>query len=149
MRAVIQRVLSGRVTVDNVERGKIGLGLVVLVGVGTSDTSHDAIYLADKTANLRIFDDQDGKMNLSCLDISGQVLAISQFTLYGDCRKGRRPNFLDAAPPDLALALYHEYVDRLKEHGLQVATGVFGEMMVVEIENNGPVTLLLDSEKEF
>jgi D-tyrosyl-tRNA(Tyr) deacylase len=149
MRAVVQRVLSGKVTVNGEEKGKIGQGLVVLVGVGVEDDSEDAIYLADKTANLRIFEDDRGKMNLSCMDINGEVLAISQFTLYGDCRAGRRPSFTEAAPPDRALSLYEEYVDRLRQQGLKVATGQFGAMMLVEIANHGPVTLLLDSKRRF
>lgn len=149
MRAVVQRVRSGRVAVGGVEKGAIGRGLVVLLGVGRGDGPQDAVYLADKTVNLRIFGDDSGKMNLSCLDIGGEVLAISQFTLYGDCRNGRRPSFSEAAPPDVALVLYEEYVKRLREQGLRVATGEFGAMMLVEIQNDGPVTLLLDSRKAF
>ncbi|NPV53038.1 MAG: D-tyrosyl-tRNA(Tyr) deacylase [Firmicutes bacterium] len=149
MRAVIQRVRSGRVTVNGAVKGEIGRGLVALVGVGRGDGPEDARYLAEKTANLRIFEDSNGKMNLSCLDVGGEVLAISQFTLYGDCRHGRRPSFSEAAPPDIATALYVAYVQQLREQGLAVATGEFGAMMLVEIQNDGPVTILLDSKKAF
>ncbi|HHV63148.1 MAG TPA: D-tyrosyl-tRNA(Tyr) deacylase [Firmicutes bacterium] len=149
MRAVIQRVRSGKVTVNGALKGEIGRGLVVLVGVGCGDGPEDVRYLAEKTANLRIFEDDNGKMNLSCLDVGGEVLAVSQFTLYGDCRHGRRPSFSEAAPPDVANVLYGEYVQKLREQGLRVATGEFGAMMLVEIQNDGPVTILLDSKKIF
>lgn len=149
MRAVVQRALSGRVTINGHEKGRIGRGLVVLLGVGVNDTPQDAVYLADKTANLRIFEDEGGKMNLSCLDVGGEVLVISQFTLYGDCRNGRRPSFAEAAPPDEALPLYEVYIERLRQQGLRVATGEFGAMMVIELQNHGPVTLLLDSKRTF
>lgn len=149
MRAVVQRVLRGSVTVNEKVVGKIDHGLVVLLGVGQEDTTEDAHYLADKITQLRIFDDQQGKLNLSVQDIGGGVLAISQFTLYGDCRKGRRPSYSQAAPPSEAKGLYETFVQRLIDNGLITATGVFREHMVVEIINDGPVTLLLDSRKGF
>ncbi|MEW6064451.1 D-tyrosyl-tRNA(Tyr) deacylase [Desulforamulus profundi] len=149
MRAVVQRVQRGSVTVNNEVVGKIGHGLVVLLGVGQGDTTDDARYLADKICQLRIFDDQQGKLNLSVQDVGGSILAISQFTLYGDCRKGRRPSYSDAAPPEAARELYQVFVQRLVCNGLTTATGVFQEHMVVEIINDGPVTLLLDSRKAF
>ncbi|GAB6158940.1 D-aminoacyl-tRNA deacylase [Desulfotomaculum varum] len=149
MRAVVQRVQRGSVTVNNQVVGEIGRGLVVLLGVGQGDTPDDARYLADKISQLRIFDDDQGKLNLSVQDIGGAVLAVSQFTLYGDCRKGRRPSYSEAAPPAAARELYQTFVQRLICNGLPTATGVFQEHMVVEIINDGPVTLLLDSKKTF
>lgn len=149
MRAVVQRVIRGCVTVEGRSVGEIGNGLVVLLGVGCGDNGSDACYMAEKIANLRIFEDAEGKMNLSVLDIEGSVLAISQFTLYGDCRKGRRPGFSDAAAPEEAKALYDKFVKELETTGLKVATGCFGEHMVVEIINDGPVTLMIDSKKIF
>jgi D-tyrosyl-tRNA(Tyr) deacylase len=146
---VVQRVTLGSVSVEGQTVGKIGRGLVVLLGVGCGDNVSDAIYLAEKIAYLRIFEDDEGKMNLSVVDIAGSVLAISQFTLYGDCRKGRRPGFSDAAAPEEAKALYNRFVKELEDKGLKVATGNFGEHMVVEIVNDGPVTLLVDSKKIF
>lgn len=149
MRAVVQRVQRGSVTVNNEVVGQIGHGLVVLLGVGQGDTAEDARCLADKISQLRIFDDEQGKLNLSVQDVGGSVLAISQFTLYGDCRKGRRPSYSEAAPPEAARGLYETFVQRLVCNGLTTATGVFQEHMVVEIVNDGPVTLLLDSGKKF
>ena len=149
MRAVVQRVTRGRVTVAEETVGSIGSGLVVLLGVGHGDTEEDAVYLAEKTANLRIFEDSGGKMNLSVRDIEGEVLAISQFTLMGDCRKGRRPGFSEAAPADRAESLYEKYVEALRDEGIPVNTGRFQTMMLVEIDNYGPVTMLLDSKKIF
>lgn len=149
MRAVVQRVTKGEVSVAGDLLGAIGPGFVVLLGVGDGDTSADAHYLADKVVNLRVFDDEEGKMNLSLLDGGGQVLAISQFTLYGDCRKGRRPSFTAAAPPKEAQELYGEFVERLRGQGVEVVTGKFQAVMQVEIHNDGPVTLLLDSKKGF
>lgn len=149
MRAVVQRVTKASVSVNGEIKGQIGKGLVVLLGVGEGDTTADGDYLADKTANLRIFEDNEGKLNLSCLDIKGELLIVSQFTLYGDCRKGRRPSFSSAAEPGLADRLYRYYVQRISDQGLRVATGVFREEMQVEIHNQGPVTILLDSRKDF
>ncbi|RYD03971.1 D-tyrosyl-tRNA(Tyr) deacylase [Desulforamulus aquiferis] len=149
MRAVVQRVLKGSVTIDNEVVGRIDRGLVVLLGVGKGDTADDARYLADKIGQLRVFDDPEGKMNLSVKDMGGSVLAISQFTLYGDCRKGRRPGYSDAALPGEARELYEVFVQRLVCQGLPTATGRFQEHMVVEIINDGPVTLMLDSRKVF
>lgn len=149
MRAVVQRVTEGRVAVDGAVTGAIGTGFVVLLGVGQGDTAADAKYLAEKVVNLRVFEDTAGKMNLSLLDCGGAVLAVSQFTLYGDCRKGRRPSFVAAAPPAEAAELYETFVRYIEENGVKVETGVFQAMMQVEIHNDGPVTLLLDSRKEF
>ena len=145
MRAVIQRVRSASVSVDEEVVGRIGRGLVVLLGVGLNDTEREAAWLADKTANLRIFEDAEGKMNLSILDIGGQALVVSQFTLYGDARKGRRPSFTDAAPPEKADELYTCFVDHLKKAEIEVQTGRFRAKMLVSIENDGPVTLILDT----
>ncbi|WP_418792257.1 D-aminoacyl-tRNA deacylase [Phosphitispora sp. TUW77] len=149
MRAVIQRVTQSRVTVGEEVVGDIGPGLVVLLGVGHDDTGDDARYLADKVANLRIFEDQEGRMNLSVLDTGGEVLAVSQFTLMGDCRKGRRPSFSGAAAAEAAECLYENFVARLREAGIPVNTGRFQTTMLVEIYNHGPVTMLLDSKKIF
>ena len=149
MRAVIQRVNSASVTVLRKEISGTGKGLLVFLGIKESDTEEDLNYIADKTANLRIFEDENNKMNLSVLDIKGEVLAVSQFTLYGDAREGRRPSFTEAAKPDKANDLYEKYVNKIKELGLEVKTGKFQEMMNVKLENNGPVTILLDSEKKF
>lgn len=149
MRSVVQRVARGSVKVEGRLISEIGPGLVVLLGVGQGDTARDAAYLADKVAHLRLFEDEEGKLNLSVLDTGGSVLAVSQFTLYGDCRKGRRPSFSEASPPDEARDLYHIFVDELGKLGLKAATGCFREHMVVEIINDGPVTLLLDSRKNF
>ncbi|MDH7481095.1 MAG: D-aminoacyl-tRNA deacylase [Armatimonadota bacterium] len=146
MRAVIQRVKSASVKVKNMTVGKIGHGVVVLLGVGINDTSEDASWLAEKTANLRIFEDSEGKMNLSLLDVGGSALVVSQFTLYGDAKKGRRPSFTNAAPPEKADSLYQEYVEKLQSHGVPVETGIFRAKMLVTIKNDGPVTLLLDTE---
>ncbi len=145
MRAVIQRAAWGRVRVDAEVVGEIERGLVVLVGVRRGDTPEDAEYLARKTANLRIFPDETGKMNRSVKEIGGEVLAVSQFTLYADTRKGKRPSFVQAADPDLGKRLYELYVELLLKEGLHVETGVFGAMMQVELLNDGPVTIILDS----
>lgn len=145
MRAVIQMVRSASVTADGEVVGSISRGLVVLLGVGVGDTEQDAAWLAEKTANLRIFEDGQGKMNLSLLDVGGQALVVSQFTLYADARKGRRPSFTDAAPPDKADYLYQRYVELLEKCGVRVQTGRFRAKMLVTIENDGPVTLLLDT----
>ncbi len=149
MRAVIQRVSQARVTVEGRVTGQIGAGLVVLLGVGQGDTEESAAWLAEKIAHLRIFDDGQGKMNLSLLDTGGAALVVSQFTLYGDVRKGRRPGFEQAAPPKQAEYLYQEFVRLLKTAGVHAETGVFQAHMAVELTNDGPVTLLLDSEKLF
>jgi D-aminoacyl-tRNA deacylase len=149
MRAVLQRVSRARVTVDGKSTGEIGAGLMILLGVGKQDSSDVAASLAEKTANLRIFEDDQQKMNLSLLDVKGSALVVSQFTLYGDARGQRRPSFISAAPPDLAKRLYDEYCEALRSLGITVATGVFQAMMSVELVNEGPVTILLDSEKAF
>ncbi len=149
MRAVVQRASRAKVTVDNLLVGCIGRGLVVLLGVSESDTALDAEYLADKITELRAFNDADGKMNLALGDVGGAVLAISQFTLYGDCRRGRRPSYTEAARPEKAEALYERFVRRMIENGVPVQTGVFGAMMQVELVNDGPVTLMLDSARLF
>ena len=149
MRAVVQRVSRASVTVDGQTVGKIDRGLLVLVGVTHSDTEAAADYLAEKIAGLRIFEDDAGKMNLSVADVDGAVLAVSQFTLYGDVRKGKRPSFDDAARPEQARKLYDYFVERIRALGLVCETGRFQEMMQVELINDGPVTILLDSEKNF
>lgn len=145
MRAVVQRAARGRVTVDGAEVGAIGPGLVVLLGVKAGDTADDACYLAERVANLRIMEDAQGKMNLSVRDTGGAVLVVSQFTLYGDTRKGRRPSFIEAARPEAANELYERFVTELRALGLRVATGRFQAMMQVELVNDGPVTLLVES----
>ena len=149
MRAVIQRVSEASVTVNQKTVGAIGQGLMVLLGVAQGDTSQEAKTLAEKTAGLRIFEDDAGKMNRSVEEIGGSLLVVSQFTLLGDCRKGRRPGFTDAAPPELADQLYEEYVATLRSRGVNVATGVFRADMQVALVNDGPVTMLLDSRKQF
>lgn len=145
MRVVVQRCKEARVTVDGSVVGQIGKGLVLLVGVTHDDTEDDARYMADKLAGLRIFEDSESKMNLSVLDVGGEVLSVSQFTLYGDTRKGKRPNFMAAARPEQARPLYEKLGELLREKGLRVETGVFGAMMDVELVNWGPVTLILES----
>ena len=145
MKAVVQRVQEASVEVDGRPVGAIQQGLVVLLGVAQNDTREDADYLAEKIAGLRIFNDADGKMNLSLRDVQGSVLAISQFTLHANTRKGRRPSFVAAAPPDLAKPLYEYFVQQLREKGIPVAEGIFGAMMLVKIFNDGPVTIIIDS----
>jgi D-aminoacyl-tRNA deacylase len=149
MRAVVQRVSHAQVTVEGRVTGRIEAGLMILVGVGRDDTSAVAVSMAEKVANLRIFEDEQGKMNKSLLDMRGGALVVSQFTLYGDARGQRRPSFMAAAPPDKALALYEEFSGALRKLGVTVATGVFQTMMSLELVNEGPVTILLDSEKTF
>ncbi|CEO31781.1 D-aminoacyl-tRNA deacylase [Paraclostridium sordellii] len=149
MRAVVQRVASSKVIVDESTIGEINKGLLILLGVTHEDTSKDVDYLLDKIVNLRIFEDENDKMNLSLKDVNGELLVVSQFTLYGDCRKGRRPNFTNAAKPDLATSLYEEFIDKAKKEGIKVGTGKFGAHMMVELVNDGPVTILIDSEKTF
>jgi D-tyrosyl-tRNA(Tyr) deacylase len=146
MRVVVQRCKQADVTVDGKVIGRIGQGLMLLVGVTHDDTEQDARYLAEKIAGLRIFEDEDGKMNLSVLDMGGQILSVSQFTLYGDCRKGKRPNFMAAARPEQAAPLYERFNDLMRFQGLHVETGAFGEMMDVTLTNWGPVTLVIDSK---
>ncbi|MED0717561.1 D-aminoacyl-tRNA deacylase [Aeribacillus composti] len=146
MKVVVQRARNANVKVDGQVVGSIEFGLMVLVGVTHEDTEKDAEFLADKVANLRIFEDEEGKMNLSLLDVGGEVLSVSQFTLYGDCRKGRRPNFMQAAKPDIAEKLYESFNDKLREKGVRVETGSFGAMMAVEFTNIGPVTLIIESK---
>jgi D-aminoacyl-tRNA deacylase len=146
MRVVLQRSKEARVTVGDRVTGAISSGFVVLVGVTHEDTEKDAAYLADKVANLRVFEDEQGKMNLSLVDVGGQVLSVSQFTLYGDCRKGRRPNFMDAARPDHANVIYEAFNSKLREIGVTVETGEFGAMMDVQLTNDGPVTLIIESK---
>ena len=145
MRLVVQRVKAASVKVDGKTVGEIGGGLLVLAGVSHDDTVADAAFLAKKTVNLRIFDDADGKMNWSVLDTGGDILAVSQFTLYGDCKKGNRPSYIDAAGPEKGLKLYDEYVKQLRDLGLRVATGIFQAEMEVGLVNDGPVTLVLES----
>ncbi|MFZ5596257.1 MAG: D-aminoacyl-tRNA deacylase [Bacillota bacterium] len=149
MRAVVQRAARGAVTVDGKTVGEIGKGVVVLLGVGRDDGPADVSYLCGKIANLRIFEDREGKLNLSLLDVGGSALVVSQFTLYGDCRQGRRPGFSGAAPPDRGKELYQSFVSEMSGLGINVATGIFQAHMQVEIVNDGPVTLLLDSRKNF
>jgi D-tyrosyl-tRNA(Tyr) deacylase len=149
MRAVVQRVSRGMVTVDNEVVGRIEHGFVVLLGVADGDTQQDIVWLANKITGLRVFEDADGKMNLSLCDIGGAVLAISQFTLLGDCRTGRRPGFITAARPEEARSLYESFVAEVRGAGIMVETGRFKKHMDVELVNDGPVTLLLDSRKVF
>ena len=149
MRVVVQRVSRAKVTVDGKVAGEIGAGLMILLGGGREDTAAVAASLAEKAANLRIFEDENEKMNLSLLDAKGSALVVSQFTLYGDARGGRRPSFIAAAPPELAKTLYDEFCAALRRLGVPVATGIFQAMMSVELVNEGPVTILLDSEKTF
>lgn len=146
MRVVVQRSKEAKVTVGDRVTGAISNGFVVLVGVTHDDTEKEAAYLADKVANLRVFEDDQGKMNLSLVDVGGQVLSVSQFTLYGDCRKGRRPNFMEAARPDQANDIYEAFNAKLREMGVTVETGEFGAMMDVQLTNDGPVTLIIESK---
>ena len=149
MRAVVQRVSRAKVTVAGEVTGEIGLGLMVLLGVADDDTQEDAGYLAEKLVGLRIFPDDEGKMNRSLVEAGGAMLVVSQFTLFGDCRKGRRPSFIKAARPEQAVDLYKAFVAEVRGRGIIVATGRFQEHMDVELVNDGPVTLLVDSRKEF
>ncbi len=149
MRAVVQRVSRARVTVEGRVTGEIGAGLMILLGVGREDTSAVASSMAEKVANLRIFEDAQRKMNLSLLDTKGAALVVSQFTLYGDARGQRRPSFISAAPPEKAKTLYEEFVAAMQGLGVSVGTGIFQTMMSVELVNEGPVTILLDSDKTF
>lgn len=149
MRAVVQRVSRARVIVDGSITGEITDGMVVLLGIGRDDTSAVATGMAEKISNLRIFEDDERKMNRSLLDVKGSALVVSQFTLYGDARGQRRPSFVAAAPPEQAKKVYEEFSEALRTLGIEVATGVFGAMMSVELVNEGPVTILLDSDKTF
>jgi len=149
MRAVVQRVSRARVTVEGRVTGEIGAGLMILLGVGREDSATVAASLAEKVANLRIFEDEQGKMNRSLLEVKGAALVVSQFTLYGDARGQRRPSFISAAAPEQAAALYEEFNKALRGLGISVATGIFQAMMSVELVNEGPVTILLDSDKTF
>lgn len=146
MRIVIQRVRRGRVSVDGETVAAIDKGLVILVGVGHEDGEEQATYLAEKTANLRIFADAEGKTNLSCLDVGGEAIVVSQFTLYADTRKGRRPSFVNAAPPEIAEPLVERYAELLRQQGVPTQMGIFGGKMLVEIENDGPVTIVIDRD---
>jgi D-tyrosyl-tRNA(Tyr) deacylase len=146
MRVVVQRVSRARVVIDQEVVGQIGPGLLVLLGVTPSDTPEQAVWLADKVVGLRIFNDDEGKMNRGLADVGGAMLIVSQFTLYGDCRKGRRPSFIDAAPPEIAVPLYEAFINAVKALGVPVQTGRFGAMMQVELVNDGPVTLIVESK---
>jgi D-tyrosyl-tRNA(Tyr) deacylase len=149
MRAVVQKVSRAKVSVDEKIVGEIGKGILVLLGVSVDDAEKDAVYLVEKVLNLRIFEDAEDKMNLSLLDIKGELLVVSQFTLYGDARKGRRPSFIEAAPPEIANRLYEFFVSEARKQIAKVETGKFQAMMDVELVNDGPVTILLDSRKNF
>jgi len=149
LRVVVQRVKEAGVEVNGEIVGEIGKGFILLLGVGRDDSEADVNYLVDKILGLRVFEDGNGKMNLNITETRGEVLVVSQFTLFGDCRKGRRPSFDQAAPPELAENLYTRFVENLKEKGMRVKTGKFGEIMEVHLTNSGPVTLLLDSQKQF
>ncbi len=149
MRAVVQRVSRANVTVNEEVTGSSEKGLMILLGVEDGDSIDDVKYMVEKTTNLRIFEDEDDKLNLSVLDIKGEILVVSQFTLLGDCRKGRRPNFMRAAKPEVANKLYEDFVSLTREKGVKVGTGVFREHMIVNLSNDGPVTILIDSKKIF
>lgn len=149
MRAVVQRVTSSSVTVEGETTGKIDKGLMVLLGVADGDTDKDVTYMVDKIVNLRIFEDENDKMNLSIQDIGASLLVVSQFTLLGDCRKGRRPSFIEAAKPEIADNLYQKFVDKARSMGIRTETGRFKTHMMVELINDGPVTILVDSNKNF
>ena len=149
MRAVVQRVVESRVIVDGIVVGQIRKGLMILLGISNRDTVEDIKYMTEKIVNLRVFEDCDEKMNLSVLDVLGELLVVSQFTLYGDCRKGRRPSFIEAARPEMAKELYEKFVEECRALGVKTATGTFQADMKVEIVNDGPVTLILDSERIF
>ncbi|AXN37689.1 D-aminoacyl-tRNA deacylase [Peribacillus butanolivorans] len=147
MRVVLQRSKAAKVVVAGQTIGQIDSGLVLLVGVTHGDSIDDAVYLADKIVNLRIFEDENEKMNHSLLDVGGSILSVSQFTLYGDCRKGRRPNFMDAARPEEAIKIYESFNEELRKKGVHTETGQFGAMMDVQLTNDGPVTLIMESKK--
>lgn len=148
MRALIQRVSQGSVTIEGKVVGKIGTGIVLLLGIKNGDNLEDIKYIANKCVNLRIFNDENGNLNKSLLEIGGEMLIISQFTLYGDARKGRRPGFSDAAPPEIAEPLYNDFVSEVRRSNVRVATGEFGAMMQILIKNEGPVTLMIESRQK-
>ncbi|GMV67043.1 MAG: D-aminoacyl-tRNA deacylase [Candidatus Hinthialibacteria bacterium] len=145
MRVVIQRVQEASATVEGRITGEIGKGFLILLGIHRTDTAEEVDWMVSKVSQLRVFEDREGKMNLSLIDVGGAALVVSQFTLYADCRKGRRPSFIDAAPPELAVPLYELFCDRLKVEGIPVETGVFGAKMAVALVNDGPVTVIIDS----
>ena len=149
MRAVVQRVSSSKVVVDKEVTGQINKGLLVLLGVTHEDSSKDVDYIIDKVLNLRIFEDENEKMNLSLKDVCGELFVVSQFTLYGDCRKGRRPSFSSVARPEVATKLYEEFIEKAKKEGIVTQTGQFGAHMMVDLTNDGPVTILLESNRDF
>lgn len=149
MRAVIQRVKNASVDINGIKKGTISTGIVTFLGIHRSDDRQEITWMADKIINLRIFPDPDGKMNISLADINAEMLIVSQFTLYGDCRKGRRPGYSGAAPPEIAEPIYNRFVDEVRKKGIIAATGKFQAMMDVTLVNDGPVTLLLDSDKKF
>ncbi|MCD4783360.1 MAG: D-tyrosyl-tRNA(Tyr) deacylase [Candidatus Eremiobacteraeota bacterium] len=149
MRAVVQRVRESKVMVDGKTVGEIGMGILVLLGVQEDDTEKDAKYMGEKIANLRIFQDKSGKMNLSIIDVKGEALVVSQFTLIGDCRKGRRPSYSHAAKPELAVPLYEKFIEEMEKQGVHTEEGVFQAMMDVHLVNDGPVTLMIDSKRSF
>lgn len=149
MRGVVQRVKCAKVTVDNEITGSIDQGILLLLSVEDNDDEKDLEYMCDKVANLRIFEDEDNKMNMSLLDVGGSILVVSQFTLHGDARKGRRPSFIAAARPEKAIPLYEKFIQKMKEQGIKTSSGRFGADMQVELVNDGPVTILLDSKKIF
>ncbi len=149
MRAVVQRVSRAAIEIDGMNTATIGRGLVIFLGIRGGDSANDCIWMAEKIIHLRIFPDRDGKMNTSLADMGGEMLIVSQFTLYGDCRKGRRPGFSAAAPPEIAEPLYNQFIEEVKRRGIPVATGTFQTEMAVDLVNDGPVTILLDSEKNF
>lgn len=149
MRAVVQRVIKSQVLAEGIIRGSIGRGLMVLLGVEDEDTAADVSYMAEKITDLRIFEDDAGKMNLSLIDVGGDMLVVSQFTLLGDCRKGRRPSFIKAARPETAKKMYDDFVAICRNKGIHVEEGVFQAEMLVKIDNDGPVTLIIDSRKKF
>ncbi|MBN4074860.1 MAG: D-tyrosyl-tRNA(Tyr) deacylase [Alkaliphilus sp.] len=149
MRAVVQRIIKGQVTVDDKVVGAVSRGMLIYLGIANYDSNKDVEYMVGKVTNLRIFEDSEGKMNLSLLDVAGELLVISQFTLMGDCRKGRRPNFMDAAKPEVASELYAKFVDGCRDLGIKVETGIFQAHMHVESTNDGPVTMIIDSKKKF
>ena len=148
MRVVIQRVSGARVLVDGKVTGRIGKGLMILAGIANGDTKTDIRWMAEKCMHLRIFENDAGKFHYSLMDVQGEILAVSQFTLFADCRRGRRPGFTDAAPPEIAAPLFDSFVDILRDSGITVATGIFGAAMEVEIHNSGPVTILIDSKEK-